>query len=308
MKIILRFLFVSVILSLCALWGIKSATAQPKKRLVIVATTSMIGDSVQNIVQGNAEVITLMGAGVDPHAYKATLRDIQQLNSADIVFYNGLDLEGKMSHILKKMSKKKRIYAVADTLAESQVLTDPNFAIGKDPHIWFDISLWQQAVQYMSQQLQAADPQAADDYRCNTADYLGKLAALHQETAKAIRQIPPTQRVLITSHDAFGYFGRAYGIEVRGLQGISTIAECGLKDMTDLVQFIIKRDIKAVFPETSVPDKPLKAVLEGCHQRGHSVILGGYLYSDALGEPGTPEGTYYGMIQANTAIVLKALH
>ena len=295
------------LLSFLACWCWMGCDDSTKARFTVVATTSMIGDAVQQIVQDHAKVITFMGPGVDPHAYKATQQDIKHLRNADIVFYNGFHLEGKIADILHKLSQKRPVYAAGDALTPAQRLVDPNFSIGIDPHIWFDVSLWKQAIQYMSDQLQAADPDAAAYYKANTARYLQQLDSLHQETRQAIQQIPPPQRVLITAHDAFGYFGRAYSMEVRGLQGISTVSECGLKDVTDLVKFIIQRNIKAIFLETSVPEKPLQAVVEGCVKRGHQVTVGGYLYSDALGQAGTPEGTYYGMVQANVQAIVNAL-
>ena len=278
-----------------------------KDRFTVLATTSLIGDAVKNIVQDRAEVITLMGPGVDPHTYKATQQDVKHLLNADIIFYNGLHLEGKMADILHQLSKKKAVYAAGDAIMLAQQLVDPNFSMGIDPHIWFDVCLWKQAVQYMSHQLQVADPESAAHYQENTARYLRQLNNLHQETLQAIQQIPAAHRVLITAHDAFGYFGRAYGIEVRGLQGISTVSECGLKDVTDLVKFIMQRNIKAIFLETSVPERPLQAVVEGCQKRGHQVTVGGYLYSDALGQAETPEESYYGMVWANVQTIVKAL-
>jgi manganese/zinc/iron transport system substrate-binding protein len=278
-----------------------------KDRFTVVATTSLIGDAVKNIVQDHAAVITLMGPGVDPHAYKATQQDVKHLLNADVVFYNGLHLEGKMADILHKLSKKKPVYAAGEAITPAQQLVDPNFSIGIDPHIWFDVCLWKQVVQHISDQLQAADPEAAAYYKENTACYLQQLDELHQETLQAIQKIPSAHRVLITAHDAFGYFGRAYDMEVRGLQGISTVSECGLKDVTDLVKFIIQRNIKAIFLETSVSERPLQAVVEGCRKRGHRVAAGGYLYSDALGQEGTPEGSYQGMVRANVQTIINAL-
>lgn len=278
-----------------------------KSRFTVVATTGFIGDAARNIVQDHAEVITLMGAGVDPHAYKATQQDVKYLLNADIVFYNGFHLEGKMADILHKLSKKKPVYAAGEAVTPAQQLVDPGFSIGIDPHIWFDVCLWKQVVQHMSNQLQAADPQAAAHYRKNTDRYLHELDELHEETLRTIQQIAHSQRVLITAHDAFGYFGRAYGMEVRGLQGISTVSECGLKDVTDLVKFIIQRNVKAIFLETSVPERPLQAVVEGCKKRGHQIAVGGYLYSDALGQAGTPEGSYCGMFRTNVQTIVNAL-
>ena len=289
----------------CLSWsGCEEST---QARFTIVATTSMIGDVVRHIVQDKAKVITLMGPGVDPHDYKPTQQDIKHLRKADIVFFNGLHLEGKMTDALHHLRSNKKVYAAADAISANQLRVDPEFAVGVDPHCWFDIRLWKQVVQYMSAQLQAADAAYADYYKENTARYLQRLEALHQETLQAIQEIPDAQRVLITAHDAFGYFGRAYNMKVRALQGISTVSEFGLKDITDLVQFIIHGKIKAIFIENSVPDKPLKAVIEGCKKRGHTVAIGGELYSDALGEAGTPEGTYHGMVQANVRTIVNAL-
>ncbi len=300
----LRRRYLLTLLACCWWMGCEDSV---QARFTVVATTSMIGDAIQHIVQEHAQVITLMGPGVDPHAYKATQQDVKRLRNADIVFYNGLHLEGKIADILHKLSRQRPVYAAGDALTPAQRLVDPHFSVGIDPHIWFDVSLWKQAVQYMSDQLQAADPEVAAYYKENTARYLQQLEKLHQDTCQAIQQIPPTQRVLITAHDAFGYFGRAYGMEVRALQGISTVSECGLKDVTDLVKFIIQRKIKAIFLETSVSEKPLQAVVEGCRKRRHQVTVGGYLYSDTLGQAGTPEGTYYGMVQANVKAIVNAL-
>lgn len=290
----------------CCCWmGCKDGDTKP--RFTVVATTSIIGDVIQQIVQDRAQVITLMGPGVDPHAYSATQQDVNHLLKADIVFYNGFHLEGKMADVLHKLSKQRRVYAAGDALSPEQRLIDPHFSVGIDPHIWFDVSLWKQAVQYMSHQIQAADPQAAAYYQVCTKNYIQLLEQLHQKTYEAIQQIPSRQRVLITAHDAFGYFGRAYNMEVRGLQGISTVSEFGLKDVTDLVDFIIQRNIKAIFLETSVPERPLQAVVEGCKKRNYPVKIGGYLYSDALGQVGTPEGTYCGMMEANVRVIVNTL-
>lgn len=280
---------------------------KPTPRFKIVATTSMLGDVIQNIVGDKATVVTLMGPGIDPHVYKASPKDISALSKADVVFYNGLHLEGKIADVLRSLRLQKLVYAASDGIDASNYLADPNFAEGVDPHIWFDVSLWKQAVAYISKQLQASDPAAAAYYQANTALYLQKLDQLHQATQEAIQQIPKPQRVLISAHDAFSYLGRAYDIEVRGLQGVSTVEECGLRDITNLVNFIVERNIKAIFPETSVPDKPLRAVVEGCKRKGHPVALGESLYSDTLGQEGTHEGTYIGMIEANIRTIVNAL-
>lgn len=280
---------------------------QGTPRSQIVVTTSILGDIVKNIVGDKAAVVTLMGPGIDPHAYKARPKDVRALSKADIIFYNGLHLEGKMADVLHSLRLQKPIYAATDGIDLNNYLVDPNFAEGKDPHIWFDVSLWKQAVAYISKQLQAADSANAPYYQANTERYLQQLDRLHQDTQEAMQQIPKSHRVLISAHDAFSYLGRAYDIEVKALQGISTVEECGLRDITNLVNFIIENNVKAIFPETSVPDKLLRAVVEGCKQRGHQVTLGGPLYSDALGQEGTPAGTYIGMVEVNINIIVKAL-
>ena len=284
-----------------------SASSHAKTLLKIVATTSVLGDAIRNIVGDKAQVICLMGPGVDPHAYKATARNIQDLMKADIIFYNGLHLEGKLADILAKFSKQKPVYAASDGIESGQYLGDLQAADGIDPHIWFDISLWRQAVQYISRQLQLIDLSAVSYYQENTKNYLQTLDDLHEEVKKMIQSIPKMQRVLITAHDAFSYFGRAYDIEVKGLQGISTVEECGLLDIINLTDFMVHRRIKAIFPEHSVPSRPLLAVVEGCRKKGHQVILGVELYSDALGTAGTPEGTYIGMIETNVKTIVDAL-
>ncbi len=296
--------FVCLLIVFGIVLGCKSRGA---KQFTIVATTSILGDTIRHIVQQHAKVITLMGPGVDPHAYKATQKDVQRLLCASIVCYNGLHLEGKMVDILQKLGKKKPVYDAGSALPKCDVIVDPHFSVGVDPHIWFDVRLWKKVVGYLSEKIQALDPDNARCYQKNTQKYLEELEVLHREIGEKMAQIPPKQRVLITAHDAFGYFGRAYQVEVRGLQGISTVSECGLKDVTDLVKFIIARNIKALFLETSVPERPLKAVIEGCSLRGHPIKIGGYLYSDALGNQGASEGTYTGMMRANLKTVFNAL-
>ena len=291
-----------VVLLVSSCWKI-----QAKSLLKIVVTTSIIGDAIQNIVGDSAQVIKLMGAGIDPHSYKATPKDIRNLSQADIIFYNGLHLEGKMADILYSFSKRKPIYAVSDGIDSMYYIGDPKFVDGLDPHIWFDVLLWKEAVNYMSKKLQTVDPSLASYYRANTENYLKKLDELHETIQKDIHQITKNQRVLITAHDAFTYFGKAYDIEVKALQGISTVGEFGLKDITDLVEYIIKKKIKAIFPENSVPNKPLRAVVQGCKTSGHVVILGKELYSDALGEEGTYEGTYIGMVSTNVTTIVDLL-
>ncbi len=302
MAMLIRYYYPISIIFLGLFSCTKDATSEP---FTILTTTSIIGDAVKNIVKEDARVVSLMGPGIDPHTYQTTQKDVQQLRHADMVFYNGLDLEGKMSSLFKEMAKEKKVYAVSDALNTKQLLSDGT--IGVDPHIWFDVRLWQQVVGFISKKLQDAKPESAAYYQDNTAAYLNALEALHQSVTTQIQSIPKQQRVLVTAHDAFSYFGKAYNIEVVGLQGISTVSECGLKDIKSIIELIRKRNIKAIFFETSVSDKSMRAVLEGCAYYGHKVSVGGYLYSDALGAPDTLEGTYCGMIHANTTKIVHAL-
>lgn len=293
--------------------GILASCSTPKDqprekgKLRIVTTTGMIKDAVAHIVGDKAEVIALMGPGVDPHLYKATQGDLEKLTSADVIFYNGLHLEGKMGEVFEKLGRLKPVIAVAANIPESRLRTIPGFDNTHDPHIWFDVKLWEEAVKAATAFMIDYDSASNLFYQANSDRYLKKMDSLHTSVKQQLQQIPEQQRVLITAHDAFGYFGDAYDIEVRGLQGISTVSEFGLKDVTDLVNFIISRKIKAIFAETSVSQKSINAVVEGCNQKGWQVKIGGSLYSDAMGAAGTPEGNYLGMVSANVNTIVTAL-
>jgi len=286
-------------------------SCQPKKeesdlaKLKIVTTTGMIEDAVKNIAGNRVEIQSLMGPGVDPHLYKATQGDLQKLTNADIVFYNGLHLEGKMGEVLEKLARTKTVIAVASEIEEDRLRTITNGV--HDPHIWFNVDLWKEAVIVATKVLIEKDSAYAEEYTINSKKYLTALDSLHQHILEKIKEVPESQRVLITAHDAFGYFGDAYGVEVRGLQGISTVSEFGLKDVTELVNFIISRKIKAIFIETSVSEKSINAVVEGCREKNWDVKIGGSLYSDAMGAAGTPEGTYVGMVNRNVSTIVEAL-
>jgi manganese/zinc/iron transport system substrate-binding protein len=277
------------------------------KKYSIVCTTGMIADAAKNIVGDSIEVTALMGSGVDPHLYKASQSDLSAIVNSDIVFYNGLHLEGKMTDIFEKFGERQKVVAVSDGIEKSKLrLLDPN-AHTYDPHVWFDVLLWKDCVKQMLPSIIELDKKNAAYYQANAEKYLVQLDSLNQRVKTQILTIPSDQRVLITAHDAFGYFGQAYQMEVKGLQGISTLSEFGLKDITSLVNDITTRKIKAVFVESSVPQRSIEAVLEGCQKKGHQVKLGGTLYSDAMGQSGTPEGTYIGMVDANVGIIVKAL-
>jgi manganese/zinc/iron transport system substrate-binding protein len=267
----------------------------------------MIKDAVENIVGEKAKVEALMGPGVDPHLYKATQGDLKKLQQADIIVYNGLFLEGKMGEILQKLKRKKTVITMAELLPKSSYINNTEFQGAFDPHIWFDVDLWKEAVELLSEELIKTDSLNQSFYDQNTKNYSSQLDSLHLAVQSQIKKIPEDKRVLVTAHDAFAYFGRAYEVEVRGLQGISTLSEFGLRDVTDLVEFIVENKIPAIYTETSVSKKAIKAVLEGCRSKGHNVVIGGSLYSDAMGEESTFEGTYIGMVHSNVEKIVSGL-
>ncbi|MBC3539804.1 metal ABC transporter solute-binding protein, Zn/Mn family [Rufibacter sediminis] len=283
------------------------AKAHQEGKLYIVTTTGILRDAVANVVGDRAVVTALMGPGVDPHLYKAALGDLQTLREADFIIYNGLHLEGKMGEVLEKLARQKVVWAAAEGLPEKELRRLPEFQDSHDPHVWFNVQLWSQVVEHISVKLQQQDKPNASYYQANARAYQAQLDSLHRWTTEQIASIPAQQRILITAHDAFGYFGDAYHIQVQGLQGISTVSEFGLQDVSSLVNFIVDRKVKAVFVETSVSQKAIEAVLEGCRQKGHEIKLGGTLYSDALGEADGPAGTYAGMVKVNVGKIVQAL-
>ncbi|MBA2870300.1 manganese/zinc/iron transport system substrate-binding protein [Anoxybacillus calidus] len=276
-------------------------------KIVVTTTTGQIADIVKNVGGEHVEVTALMGPGVDPHLYQASQGDIQKLSNADMIFYNGLHLEGKMGEIFEKIAKNKPTIAVAEAIPKDKLIKSQSGANAYDPHVWFDIDLWSYAVKEVRDELSKFDPKHQQDYKKNADEYLKSLQDVKAYAQKQIAQIPEQSRVLITAHDAFGYFGRAYGIEVMGLQGLSTDSEYGLKDVQSLVQTIVSRNIKAVFIESSISEKSIKAVVEGAKKRNHTVTIGGQLFSDAMGEEGTKEGTYIGMYKHNIDTIVSAL-
>jgi len=294
---------------LLVLIGCFGCSYKPPKhdKLLIVTTTGMLADAIHNIVQDSANVMEIMGPGVDPHLYKASQGDLKKFLDADIIFYGGLHLEGKLTEVLKKLGRTKPVIGIGDELPSDIIRVDSSFANAIDPHIWFDVGIWREAVNLMALHLIELDVKNASYYRQNADIYMKKLAILDGEVRQMISTIPESKRVMITAHDAFNYFGRAYGIEVKGLQGISTSAEFGLRDVSSLVDLIQKRHISAVFVETSVSDRAIKAVVAGVRERGGTLMIGGNLYSDAMGASNTPEGTYIGMVKHNVKTIVKAL-
>jgi len=279
-----------------------------EERLRIVATTAMIGDVVRELAGDAAEVTVLMGEGVDPHLYRATRSDVARMLEADIVFYNGLLLEGKMTDALVRVARSgKPVFAVTELIEESYLLAPPAFAGHFDPHVWMDPQAWSKAVEVVRDSLAEVAPPRAASYRANAATYLARLAELDAYAERVLASVPPDRRALVTAHDAFAYFGRRYRFEVLGIQGISTESEAGLKRIEELVALLVDRRIPAVFVETTIPEQSVRALVAGAAARGHEVAIGGTLFSDAMGRPGTYEGTYVGMIDHNATVIAKAL-
>ena len=273
----------------------------------VVTTIGMITDIVRNVGGNRVEVIGLMGPGVDPHLYKPSAGDVQKLNSARLIFYNGLHLESKMGDILAKMSGDIKTIAVTDAVDRSLLLTPPEYEGQYDPHLWFNVTLWMKAVVKVRDALSELDPDTTVTYWSNAERYLAKLTELHAYVKSQVERVPPQQRVLVTAHDAFNYFGKGYGFEVHGLQGLSTATEAGIADVQALATFIAERRIPAIFVESSVSSKSLEAVKAAVQSKGFDVEIGGELFSDAMGSAGTPEGTYIGMVRHNIDTIVKAL-
>jgi manganese/zinc/iron transport system substrate-binding protein len=287
--------------------GSDGAVARPPadlagRKIRVVATIGMITDIVSQVGGERVQVNGLMGPGVDPHLYKASEGDVTRMAGADIIFYGGLHLEGKMTEVFERMKGRILTVAVTDGIDRSLLLKPPEFQGVFDPHVWFDVTLWMKAVEQVAETLAGIDPQHA-----NAKAYLGKLSELHEYVKTRAGELAPSRRVLITAHDAFNYFGRAYGFEVLGLQGISTVSEAGTADIQALANFIVERKIPAVFVETSVSPRTIEALNEAVRARGFDVEIGGNLYSDAMGNPGTPDGTYIGMVRHNIDTIVTAL-
>ena len=272
-----------------------------------VATTGMVGDVVRNVAGDRAEVGVIMGSGVDPHLYTASRDDVARLMRADVVFYSGLHLEGKLTEVLEQVGRRKPVLAVTEAIEESSLLRPDAASAQHDPHVWMDPSAWAKCVDAVADRLAEFDPPHAAEYRANAERYAAELAELHEYGRRVLGSIPEDRRVLVTSHDAFNYFGRAFDLDVLGVQGISTESEAGLARINDLVDLLVEKRVGAVFVETSVPRKSIEALINGARRRGHEVRIGGTLFSDAMGDAGTYEGTYVGMLDHNVTTVARAL-
>lgn len=300
-----------VLISGCTPAGEQSAPVLKREGtepIQIVCTTGMVADLVRHVGGEEVEVIQLLGEGTDPHTYTGSPQTTSQLKDAQMIFYSGVHLEGKWTSELESLSQRIPTFAVVDHVArwenERLLKVDGDEV---DPHVWFDVDLWRATLPLIADRLADYDPDNAELYVKNAQEYSEKLLALHEECKTAFAKIPEKQRVLVTAHDAFQYFGKAYGVTVKAVQGVSTATEASIKHIEELVDYIVTNKIKAVFVETSVSEKAITQLIEGCKSKGHTLAEGGSLYSDSMGKEGTPEGTYEGMIRHNMKTIVKAL-
>ncbi|WP_438839176.1 metal ABC transporter solute-binding protein, Zn/Mn family [Cognatishimia coralii] len=287
--------------------AILAAPSFAMDRLNVVATTGMIADAARQVGGDLVEVKGLMGPGVDPHAYRQTRTDIVAMTRADLVLWHGLYLEAQMEDFFTDLSAKRNVVEVAAGLDTSLLRGHDDYDDKFDPHVWMNPDIWALIVEQVQSALTATQPESADVFAANAQEHLAEIDRLSGYAKSALASVPEQSRVLLSAHDAFGYFGEAYGFEVLGIQGISTESEAGLNRISELVDLLVTRDIRAVFVETSVSDRSMRAVIEGAAAKGHKVSIGGELFSDAMGEDGTYEGTYIGMIDHNATVITNAL-
>ena len=283
------------------------APAKAAEPLSVVATTGMIADAARQVGGDLVEVQGLMGPGVDPHAYRQTRTDIVAMADADLVLWNGLYLEAQMEEFLLELGEERPVAAVAEAVPTNLLIGHEDYEGRYDPHLWMNPNLWSRVVINIRDALIEVHPEGAETFNANADTYLESLRDLARYTTEVLSSVPTESRVLLTAHDAFNYFGNAYGFEVVGIQGISTESEAGLQRIAELVDMLVDRDIRAVFVETTVSDRNIRALIEGASARGHEVVIGGELFSDAMGEPGTYEGTFMGMIDHNATVISRAL-
>ncbi|NRD22054.1 zinc ABC transporter substrate-binding protein [Winogradskyella litoriviva] len=304
MKKVIILFAITIILTACK----NDNDTKVNKKLNVVTTTTMITDLVKNIGGDSINVQGLMGAGVDPHLYKASEGDVSKLVNSDVIFYNGLHLEGKLVEVFEKMKgADKTPIALANELNKNRLIGSDYFASNYDPHVWFNINFFEQFVEKVTLVLCEKDPKNTETFRANEKRYLAELENLKEEVQDAVNGLDPEKRILVTAHDAFNYFGKAYDFNVVGLQGLSTATEAGVQDVQKLANFIIDKKVKSIFIESSVPRRTIEALQEAVKSKGHDVKIGGTLYSDALGTEGTQEGTYIGMYRYNIKTIISAL-
>ena len=296
-----------IMLFLAILSGCKN-TAESTGKLKVVTTTTMITDLVKNIGGDAVEVEGLMGAGVDPHLYKASEGDVSKLYTADVIFYNGLHLEGKLVEVFEKMESSNKVTVpLGEFLNKTELIGSEYFASNYDPHVWFNIEYFKEFAEKVTEVLQEADPENSELFQKNKEKFITELSVLEAWVKETVETLPKEKRILVTAHDAFNYFGKAYGFEVVGLQGLSTATEAGVKDVQKMASFIIEKQVKAIFVESSVPKRTIEALVEAVKSKGHEVEIGGTLFSDALGSDGTEEGTYIGMYKYNVQTIVNSL-
>jgi len=298
---------IAIVLAACGGGATEKGSPIASRKIKVLATTGMIADLAINVGGERVTVDALMGPGVDPHLYKASEGDVQRMASADIILYNGLHLEGAMSEVFERMSERVPTVAVTEGIDRAKLQSPPAFQGNHDPHVWFDVTLWMSALETIHNAFVQLDSANAAIYEANTRRYLDTLVALHKYVLDRAQSLPAEKRVLVTAHDAFEYFGSAYGFEVHGLQGISTVTEAGTADVQQLAEFIATHRVPAIFVESSVPTRSIEAVQAAVRARGFEVAIGGKLFSDAMGSAGTPDGTYPGMVRHNIDVIVNAL-
>lgn len=306
---VLAVLALAVVAAGCSEVGRTTASASElaARQVRVVTTTNLITDLARRVGGDRVALTGLMGPGVDPHLYKATAGDVRELVEADLILYGGLELEGKMEDVFSRLAEQRPTVAVTSTMPRERLRGEPGFPGRYDPHVWFDVDLWKHAVDATRDALVEVDPRNRDVYERNAAAYRRELEQLDREVRRDVATIPAQRRVLITSHDAFQYFGRRYGVDVVAIQGVSTATEATTADVERVASVIAERDVGAVFVESSVPPQTIQAVLASARERGQEAEVGAELFADAAGEEGTPEGTYVGMIRHNVRALVEGL-
>lgn len=295
------------LLALGAAAAVMPKAARADTSLEVVATTGMLADTLREIGGDAVAVTGLMGPGVDPHAYRQTRTDILAMSRADLIVANGLYLEAQLEGLLADFAARKPVHMAAEAVPVEARFAHADYDGRFDPHVWMDPALWSLVADGLAETLAGMRPDVAEDIAARSADFTARLAALDDYAGRVLGSVPDTARVLLTAHDAFAYFGAAYGWEVTGIQGISTESEAGLARISELVDMLVERRIGAVFVESSVSDRNIRALVEGAAAKGHAVKVGGELFSDAMGAPGSYEGTYIGMIDHNVTTIAAAL-
>ncbi len=295
-------MFIGLVVTSC-----KFDSKELRQKPRIVATTSILADGIRNLVGDNAEVVALMPAGVDPHLYKASVRDLDLLTNADLVIYHGLFLEGKMTEIFEKLAHSQPLINISAGVPNEQLLRSGPESHSVDPHIWFDVNLWSKALEYTAAELIHWKPDWKSAIEQNSSDYFTQLNTLDADIRLKVNELRSAGQVLVTAHDAFAYFGKAYQLPVKSLQGLSTLSEPGLRDLTQLIQVVEENKVKAIFAEQTISPKAIRAVAAGAAERNHQVKLAGPLFTDSLDAEGTPAGTYIGMVNTNLQIIYENL-